>query len=276
MDDFNGILTILKTLGYSANGDIVKFSVDETNGYCNVAFTLKKSIRGIPEPTDIKLSKYVTHFDNHSTIDSGLVSVDISPTEWPKEYLDNLDKEKKEAAVANSWIKPVDISKDDSVQVLSKTITGDGVSATIERKPWVEKFLENADEKTKKYVVTGEKNEEKSEDSTDAPTNWKTPKPRSIIRYVFFKSHEEAEKFAKEYEKDFEQNLIMHITNDLSSYKIKKNVVDNDLYSKGYKWVLSFRMNGKSFGVLEEMENLKKRDRTGSGQGGGACVRYKE
>lgn len=275
MDNLKKLESILGALGYT-DGSVVRFSFEETNGYCNLSLCLKKNEKGIKDLTGGYLNNVyqdVYNKDESSMHESHMVEMDL----WPTEYTKAIDKEKKEQAVANSWIKPVDISKDPA-KVLSKECTDDGVSAEVERKPWMEEFLKNASESTKKKYVVSEENkvEEPSKERTDASNNWKTPKPRSIIRYIFFKSHDKAEEFAKEYEKDFEQNLIMHITNDLSNYKIKKNVVDNDLYSEGYKWVLSFRMNGKSFGVLEEMENLKKRNRTGSGQGGGACVRYKE
>jgi len=305
MDALKKLESILLALGYS-EGTIERLSFEETNGYCNLSLCLKKNEKGIKDLTGGYLNNVyqdVYNKDESSMHESHMVEMEL----WPTEYTKAIDKEKKEQAVANSWIKPVDIQKtsedekkwsvdeeatkrlidknlDNYAKVLSKECTDDGVKATVERKPWVEEFLEIADEKTKKKYVVDDiskrrENEDKvqSGERTDATAhNWKTPKPRSIIRYIFFKSHDSAENFAKEYEKDFEQNLIMHLTNDLSAYKIQKNVMENELYSQGYKWVLSFRMNGKAFEALEEVEGLKKRNRTGCGQGGGCCIRYKE
>lgn len=108
----------------------------------------------------------------------------------------------------------------------------------------------------------------------ESKSRWKTPKPRTAMRWVYFKKEAEAKKFAKEYEKDFEYADSQTLGKDsIQPYKIRKNHSDNDLYSMGYMWSLEFRMNGKDFQVLEQCENLKKKT---TGNRAGHCVRYKE
>ena len=103
---------------------------------------------------------------------------------------------------------------------------------------------------------------------------WKTPTPRTAMRYVYFKKEKQAKDFAKEYEKDFEYTASQTLGKDsIQPYKIRKNHSDNDLYTQGYMWSLEFRMNGKDFQVLEQCENLKKKT---TGNRAGHCVRYKE
>lgn len=105
-------------------------------------------------------------------------------------------------------------------------------------------------------------------------SRWKTPTPRTAMRYVYFKKEKQAKDFAKEYEKDFEYAASQTLGKDsIQPYKIRKNHSDNDLYAKGYMWSLEFRMNGKDFQVLEQCENLKKKS---TGNRAGHCVRYKE
>lgn len=118
--------------------------------------------------------------------------------------------------------------------------------------------------------------EEKKEDTiVPARQKWKTPKPRPVIRYVFFKSKDQAQSFADEYSKDFEyiDAQTMKGTIPAIPYTIKKNKGDQELYSKGYYWILEFRMNGREFETLEACEDLKKKENS---MRGGACIRYKE
>ena len=121
--------------------------------------------------------------------------------------------------------------------------------------------------------------QENSGDGTDdeqkeTKSRWKTPTPRTAMRYVYFKKEKQAKDFAKEYEKDFEYAASQTLGKDsIQPYKIRKNHSDNDLYAQGYMWSLEFRMNGKDFQVLEQCENLKKKT---TGNRAGHCVRYKE
>lgn len=116
--------------------------------------------------------------------------------------------------------------------------------------------------------------EVKEETTSAEKSRWKTPKPRTAMRYVYFKKEKQAKDFAKEYEKDFEYAAGQTLGKDsLQKYKIRKNHSDNDLYTQGYMWSLEFRMNGKDFQVLEQCENLKKKT---TGNRAGHCVRYKE
>lgn len=113
-----------------------------------------------------------------------------------------------------------------------------------------------------------------TDDQKESKPRWKTPKPRTAMRWVYFKKEKQAKDFAKEYEKDFEYADSQTLGKDsLQKYKIRKNHSDNDLYSMGYMWSLEFRMNGKDFQVLEQCENLKKK---ATGNRSGHCVRYKE
>lgn len=122
----------------------------------------------------------------------------------------------------------------------------------------------------------GESQEKSGEctDEKESKSRWKTPTPRTAMRYIYFKKEKQAKDFAKEYEKDFEYAAGQTLGKDnLQKYKIRKNHSDNDLYTQGYMWSLEFRMNGKDFQVLEQCENLKKKT---TGNRAGHCVRYKE
>lgn len=102
--------------------------------------------------------------------------------------------------------------------------------------------------------------------------NWKTPTPRVVLRKVFFKSYDLAKKFANEYEKDFEKNDYAMTKSVYKPYNIIKNQIDNGMFKKGYGYLIEFRMNGKTFKILEEMEELKKIE---GRKAGGCCLRYK-
>lgn len=115
---------------------------------------------------------------------------------------------------------------------------------------------------------------DEKEEIKESKHRWKTPTPRTAMRYVYFKKEKQAKDFAKEYEKDFELVASQTLGKDsIQPYKIRKNHSDNDLYAQGYMWSLEFRMNGKDFQVLEQCENLKKKS---TGNRAGHCVRYKE
>lgn len=146
----------------------------------------------------------------------------------------------------------------------------------------VSSVVESAKEPTKitpfeLFCRDYDESQEKSEECTDekeSKPRWKTPTPRTAMRYVYFKKEKQAKDFAKEYEKDFEYTASQTLGKDsIQPYKIRKNHSDNDLYSMGYMWSLEFRMNGKDFQVLEQCENLKKKS---TGNRAGHCVRYKE
>lgn len=101
-------------------------------------------------------------------------------------------------------------------------------------------------------------------------------KPRTVLRYLFFKSRDKAVGFAHKHESKFEicsTQALGKGETDLDIYKVKKNKVDNDLYQKGYGRILEFRMNGVDFDILEKEEDLKKKIKKGAG---GPCIRYKE
>lgn len=118
------------------------------------------------------------------------------------------------------------------------------------------------------------KTPEELKEGKESKPRWKTPTPRTAMRYVYFKKEKQAKDFAKEYEKDFEYTASQTLGKDsIQPYKIRKNHSDNDLYAQGYMWSLEFRMNGKDFQVLEQCENLKKKT---TGNRAGHCVRYKE
>lgn len=126
----------------------------------------------------------------------------------------------------------------------------------------------------REYGEVPKKSGECTDEQKESKSRWKTPKPRTAMRYVYFKKESAAKKFAKEYEKDFEFADSQTLGKDsLQKYKIRKNHSDNDLYTQGYMWSLEFRMNGKDFQVLEQCENLKKKT---TGNRAGHCVRYKE
>lgn len=108
----------------------------------------------------------------------------------------------------------------------------------------------------------------------ESKPRWKTPTPRTAMRYIYFHKESEAKKFANDYEKDFEYAASQTLGKDsIQPYKIRKNHSDNELYAQGYMWSLEFRMNGRTFQDLEKYENLKKKE---SGNKPGHCVRYKE
>ena len=92
---------------------------------------------------------------------------------------------------------------------------------------------------------------------------------RPTKRYVYFKSQEEAKAFASEWEGDFEAHEKKN--GAISKYTISRNTKDNDLFKKGYLWVLSFRMGGKTFEAMDSLlPELKKKENK---HRGGACMR---
>lgn len=151
------------------------------------------------------------------------------------------------------------------------------LSSTVENRPLKsEPKQETLSDYISRINIAEALKEEKKEDTTvPAKQKWKTPKPRPVIRYVFFKSKDQAQSFADEYSKDFEyiDAQTMKGTIPAIPYTIKKNKGDQELYSKGYYWILEFRMNGREFETLEACEDLKKKEKS---MRGGACIRYKE
>ena len=125
-----------------------------------------------------------------------------------------------------------------------------------------------------KVVEKQPKPDKKIFDDSQKANNWKTPTPRVILRKIFFNSYDNAKKFAEEYEKDFEKNdFALKQQTYYRPYDISKNTINDELFKRGYGTILEFRMNGKTFKLLEEMENLKKIE---GGKPGGSCMRYKE
>lgn len=128
-------------------------------------------------------------------------------------------------------------------------------------------------EKQKKDIP--EKTKKEKSDYVTSPTRryWKTPVPRTIIRYVYFKDRKSADEFEKKYINEFEL-----IEDDIKKDKaVRCELIlagkKDPMYYEGYPWRLSFRMNGADFEVLENCEGLKKRK---NAHPGGACIRYKE
>lgn len=120
-----------------------------------------------------------------------------------------------------------------------------------------------------------EKTKKEKSDYVPSPTRryWKTPVPRTVIRYVYFKDRKSADEFEKKYINEFEL-----IEDDVKKDKAVRCELapagkNDPMYYEGYPWRLSFRMNGADFEVLENCEGLKKRK---NAHPGGACIRYKE
>lgn len=172
---------------------------------------------------------------------------------------------------------------------LSVTDSQDGVDVTfyvprpkvkepaVEIKPEPEPEFKTFGEFCEEYEKSNKEPSEEGTDVKEVKKSYKTPIPKAFTRYVFFKSRKSAESFANEYENDFvniDRNTEdgSHITPH--KYSIKKNVYDNDLYMQGYGYLLTFRMDGLNFKVLEQCENLKKKK--DSKRHGSACIRYKE
>jgi len=97
-----------------------------------------------------------------------------------------------------------------------------------------------------------------------------TPKKRPTKRYIYFKSQETAKEFATEWEDDFEAHEKK--SGSISKYRITRNTTDNELFKRGYMWVLSFRMECKTFEAMEQLlPDLKKNEHKGTR--GGPCRR---
>ena len=127
------------------------------------------------------------------------------------------------------------------------------------------------------YPIKVSTNEPKKVKSDYKPAQnknyWKTPVPRTTMRYVYFKDRKTADRFANEYHDEFE--LVEHEINRDSAVRCElRNTNKNEpMYYEGYPWCLSFRMNGAAFEVLENCEGLRKRP---GGKRGGACIRLKD
>lgn len=103
--------------------------------------------------------------------------------------------------------------------------------------------------------------------------SWKTPVPRAVARWIYFKTFKDAESFVDTYSSDFELVGEQRKCKNPTSYKLTKNKDQKELLEKGYGYVVEFHMNGAAFEVLENVEKLKKRE---NGYRGSNCIRYKE
>ena len=86
----------------------------------------------------------------------------------------------------------------------------------------------------------------------------KEEKPKPWVRNIFFKSKQAALDFADRYQEDFEVGLTKRTYKQASEvrFEIKRNTTENDLFAKGYLFVLEFAMNGADFKAMEELEGL--------------------
>lgn len=116
---------------------------------------------------------------------------------------------------------------------------------------------------------------EKKSDYKKAPNRntWKTPVPRMIIRYIYFKNKLTAEEFIKRYGEEFELRKDQVNRDEAVRCELTPTTRTDPFYYDGYPFRLSFRMNGAAFEVLENCENLKKRK---IGKRGGDCIRFKD
>ena len=85
-------------------------------------------------------------------------------------------------------------------------------------------------------------------------------RPRIVKRHIFFKSFNDAQSFADRYSEDFGLGKVKKTVRRASEthYEIKKNTIENTLFTKGYGYVLIFSMNGLDFSAIEDLEKLEK------------------
>ena len=124
-----------------------------------------------------------------------------------------------------------------------------------------------------KPVSRSTKNDKTDYKKSNGRYSWKTPVPRAVARWIYFKTFKDAESFVDTYSSDFELVGDQRKCKNPTSYKLTKNKDQKELLEKGFGYVVEFHMNGAAFEVLENVEKLKKRE---NGYRGSNCIRYKE
>lgn len=230
---------ILSTLGY-ADGEIKDLQVSDDGSTCNISFKITNVKCEVKKEQD----PFEDDTDDLKDVHLPWSRPNIVPTR--SNYISKVTPVKVEEPKKK-------VTFEEFCKQGAKEVTYDPVKEEI-----VEK-----DNKPKKTIF----------DDSQESNGWKTPTPRVILRRVFFKSYELAKKFAEEYERDFEKNdYMLKKETYYKPYNIVKNTVDDKLFKKGYGYFLEFRMNGKTFKLLEATEDLKKLE---GRKHGGACMRYK-
>lgn len=111
------------------------------------------------------------------------------------------------------------------------------------------------------YIANGGITDIKKTESIPTPIQNKEEKrPRIVKRHIFFKKYKDAENFVDRYSEDFGLGKVKRTVRTASEthYEIKHNTIENELYKKGYGYVLIFSMNGLDFGAIEDLENLER------------------
>ena len=152
-----------------------------------------------------------------------------------------------------------------SIDILKEEKKSVNVEVPVQSKP-VFGSMSNR-QSLSEYIAKGGITELKKTESIPTPviptpsSNKKTmeERPRAWKRFIYFKSSKEAHEFINKYSKDFEIGKTKKTYWNASETKfdLHKNTTNNDLFSKGYLFVLEFSMNGVDFKVLEELENLE-------------------
>ena len=180
------------------------------------------------------------------------------------------------------WKRPNIVpTQKDKVSYISKVNITSPVVEEPKKKVTFEEFCKQSSKEVtydpvSDRIVEGKSKIIFSDEKKAKSSKWKTSTPKVMLRNVYFKSHDDAKEFAENYERDFEYAKSQTIGKDsLEKWTLGKNNDCNELFKKGYGYVLRFRMNGKIFETLEGIENLKKLPK-GSKRIGTHCIRYKE
>lgn len=234
------IEAILLTLGYS-EGEVDKLSINESQDGCDISFHVNKKVMS----GKISITDVSEKLENDNSLSTSII-FDNENT-LPEERF------KSSTLSFGEYCKKVNSGEINDPNDIFK--------------------------KESKPAVVDPKKSRKGCNTKDyrlAPNRsvWKSPKPKTVMRYIYFKSKESAKEFIDQYRSEFE--LTDGETNKNKAYVpyvLKRNTTENELYSKGYVWLLSFRMNGASFEVLENCENLKKPETKNKTT---KSIRYKE
>ena len=94
---------------------------------------------------------------------------------------------------------------------------------------------------------------------TQKPVKELEKRPRAWKRFIYFKSSKEANGFIDRYSSDFEvgKTKKTYWRASETRFDLRKNTSNNDLFKKGYLFVLEFSMNGVDFKALGDLENLE-------------------
>ena len=194
-----------------------------------------------------------------------------------REKIRNLEKE-LEKFIKNQDQEPIKVSDPKPVIVNKNTIADiptkeEPIKRVLEKPPFGSMTNRTKLSTLQDYIANGGITELKKTPSIPTPVtptqkdvktsnkiNKEEKRPRIVKRHIFFRSYNSAQSFVDRYSEDFGLGKVKRTVRGASEthYEIKKNTIENNLYGKGFIYVLVFSMNGLDFGAIEDLEKLEK------------------